>query len=125
MSSAARGVRVGWGFGPGGVMAGMKDVLGHGGAWARGAERGAPAELLRDPPAMAAYLREHKGRLQQRLDLLDAGFSRMAAAGLPVRHIPPQGAIYPSVQFALIGKRGLPTNDQLRDYLLDAAGPRA
>jgi len=121
-SFAATGVRVGWGVGPRAVIAAMKDVLGHVGAWAPRAEQVATAELLRDPPAMAAYLREHKGRLQQRLDLLDAGFSRMAAAGLPVRHIPPQGAIYLSVQFALIGKRGLRTNDQVREYLLDEAG---
>ena len=46
----------------------------------------------------------------------------LAGAGLPVRDIPPQGAIYLSVQFDLIGRRGLRTNDQVRKYLLDEAG---
>jgi len=121
-SFAATGVRVGWGVGPRAVIAAMKDILGHVGAWAPRAEQVATAELLRDPPAMNAYLREHKGRLQERLDRLHEGFSRMAKAGLPVRDIPPQGAIYLSVQFDLIGKRGLKTNDQVRKYLLDEAG---
>ena len=121
-SFAATGVRVGWGVGPRAVIAAMKDILGHVGAWAPRAEQVATAELLRDPPAMNAYLREHKGRLQERLELLHEGFSRMAKAGLPVRDIPPQGAIYLSVQFDLIGKRGLKTNDQVCKYLLDEAG---
>jgi len=41
---------------------------------------------------------------------------------LPVRDIPPQGAIYLSVQFDLIGKRGFRTNDDVRRYLLEQAG---
>jgi len=121
-SFAATGVRVGWCIGPRAVIAAIKDILGHVGAWAPRAEQVATAELLRDAPAMDAYLREHKGRLQARLDLLHAGFTRMAKAGLPVRDIPPQGAIYLSVQFDLIGRRGLRTNDQVRKYLLDEAG---
>ncbi len=121
-SFAATGVRVGWCIGPRAVIAAIKDILGHVGAWAPRAEQVATAELLRDAPAMDAYLREHKGRLQERLDRLHQGFTRMAKAGLPVRDIPPQGAIYLSVQFDLIGKRGFRTNDQVRKYLLDEAG---
>src|SRR5467141_2709447 len=121
-SFAATGVRVGWCIGPRAVIAAIKDILGHVGAWAPRAEQVATAELLRDAPAVDAYLREHKGRLQERLDRLHQGFTRMARAGLPVRDIPPQGAIYLSVQFDLIGKRGFRTNDQVRKYLLDEAG---
>jgi aspartate aminotransferase len=115
---AATGVRVGWCVGPKAVIAAMRDVLGHVGAWAPRAEQVATAELLRDGPAVDAYLRVHKGGLQSRLDALHAGFSRMAAAGLPVRDIPPQGAIYLSVQFKLRGR----SNDEVRRYLLDEAG---
>jgi aspartate aminotransferase len=119
---AATGVRVGWGVGPKAVLAAMRDILGHVGAWAPRAEQVATAELLRDGPSMDAYLRQHKGGLQARLDKLHQGFTRMAAAGLPVRDIPPQGAIYLSVQFDLVGKKGLRTNDEVRRYLLDEAG---
>src|SRR5437764_11018869 len=108
-SFAATGVRVGWCIGPRAVIAAIRDILGHVGAWAPRAEQVATAELLRDAPAVDAYLGEHKGRLQERLDRLHQGFTRMAKSGLPVRHIPPQGAIYLSVQFDLIGRHGLRT----------------
>jgi len=121
-SFAATGVRVGWCIGPQAVIAAIRDILGHVGAWAPRAEQVATAELLRDQPAMDAYVRQHVGRLQERLDRLHEGFSRMAKAGLPVRDIPPQGAIYLSVKFDLIGKRGFRTNDEVRRYLLDEAG---
>jgi aspartate aminotransferase len=119
---AATGLRVGWCVGPRAVIAAVRDILGHVGAWAPRAEQVATAELLRDTPAMVEYLREHKGRLQARLDKLHEGVLRMAGAGLPVRDIPPQGAIYLSVQFDLIGRRGFRTNDDIRRYLLEEAG---
>jgi aspartate aminotransferase len=116
---AATGVRVGWGIGPRAVIAAMKDILGHVGAWAPRAEQLATAQLLRDGAAMDSYLAQHKGALQARLDKLHEGFTRMAAQGLPVRDIPPQGAIYLSVQFKL---PKLSTNDAIRKYLLSEAG---
>ena len=115
---AATGIRVGWCVGPRAVIAAVRDILGHVGAWAPRAEQVATAELLRDGAAVDSFLEKHKGGLQQRLDALHAGFSRMAAAGLPVRDIPPQGAIYLSVQFAVPGR----TNDEVRRYLLEEAG---
>jgi aspartate aminotransferase len=116
---AATGVRVGWSAGPKAVIAAMKDILGHVGAWAPRAEQVATAALLRNPEAVDRYLAKHKGGLQARLDLLHEGFTKMAAAGLPVRDIPPQGAIYLSVQFKL---ERLKTNDAIRKYLLEEAG---
>jgi aspartate aminotransferase len=119
---AATGVRVGWGVGPRAVIGAMRDLLGHVGAWAPRAEQVATAELLRDPQATDEFLATHKAGLQARLDALHAGFARMAKAGLPVRDIAPQGAIYLSVQFDLVGKHGLHSNDAVRKYLLEEAG---
>ena len=119
---AATGVRVGWGVGPRAVIAAMRDLLGHVGAWAPRAEQVATAELLRDTRATDEFLATHKAGLQARLDALHAGFTRMTEAGLPVRDIAPQGAIYLSVQFNLVGKRGLSSNDDVRKYLLEEAG---
>ena len=119
---AATGVRVGWGVGPRAVIAGMRDILGHVGAWAPRAEQVATAEFLADGAAVERYRAQlHKG-LQARLDRLHKGFTAMAAAGLPVRSIEPQGAIYLSVQFGLAGKHGLSTNNDVRRYLLEEAG---
>jgi len=119
---AATGLRVGWGVGPPAVVGAMRDFLGHVGAWAPRAEQVATAEVLRNAPAVDGFQREFHARLQARLDRLHQGFSAMRAAGLPVRHISPQGAIYLSVQFELMGKRGLRTNDDVRSYLLREAG---
>jgi aspartate aminotransferase len=119
---AATGLRVGWGVGPKAVIAAMRDFLGHVGAWAPRAEQVATAELLRDAAAVDAYGRDFHAQLEARLDRLHQGFSAMQAEGLPVRHISPQGAIYLSVQFDLIGRRGLRTNDDVRSYLLREAG---
>jgi aspartate aminotransferase len=61
-------------------------------------------------------------RVNERLTALHQGFSAMRAAGLPVHSIAPQGAIYLSVRFELLGKQGLRTNHDIRKLLLDKAG---
>ena len=105
---AATGLRVGWGVGPPAVISAIRDFLGHVGAWAPRAEQVATAEVLRDAAAVDAYGREFRAQLQARLDRLHQGFSAMHAAGLPVRDISPQGAIYLSVQFDLPHQRRRP-----------------
>src|SRR5438094_7903247 len=119
---AATGLRVGWGVGPPAVIGAMRDFLGHVGAWAPRAEQVATAEVLRDAGAMDAYGRDFRAQLQARLDRLHDGFSAMHAAGLPVSDISPQGAIYLSVRFDLVGRRRFRTNDDVRSYLLEEAG---
>jgi aspartate aminotransferase len=60
--------------------------------------------------------------LQLRLDLLYDRIHAMSDDGLPVRAIAPQGAIYLSVQFDLIGRGAIKSNEQIRRLLLDDAG---
>ncbi|WP_095978995.1 pyridoxal phosphate-dependent aminotransferase [Melittangium boletus] len=119
---AATGVRVGWALGPPSIISRMKDVLGHVGAWAPKAEQGAVARFLEDVPAMSGFLESMRKRLDERLVALHQGFTAMREAGLPVRSIAPQGAIYLSVQFELVGRAGLRTNNDIRKLLLDKAG---
>jgi aspartate aminotransferase len=119
---AATGVRVGWALGPPSIISRMKDVLGHVGAWAPKAEQVAVARFLDDVPATSGFLETMRRRVDERLVVLHQGITAMRAAGLPVRSIAPQGAIYLSVQFDLIGKKGLRTNDDIRKLLLDKAG---
>jgi len=123
---AATGLRVGWAVGPSDVMARMSDLLGHVGAWAPRAEQGATARLLGATGEVQAYRRGMLAGLQQRLDALYDGLRAMAAEGLPVEVIPPMGAIYLSVRFAVLGRRTdagatLATNEEVRAYLLDRA----
>lgn len=118
---AATGVRVGWGVGPPSIISRMKDVLGHVGAWAPKAEQVAVARFLEDVPATEAFLEGMLKRVDARLEALFQGLARMRDAGLPVRVIEPQGAIYLSVRFDLIGKGGVRTNDDIRKLLLEKA----
>jgi aspartate aminotransferase len=124
---AATGVRVGWTVGPEDVTKRMASVLGHVGAWAPRAEQIATARVLEDTAAIEAYHAEMKAGVQSRLNALYDGVQALAEAGYAVEAIPPMGAIYLSVRFPLHGwttpnAAVLATNDDIRLYLLDAAG---
>src|SRR5207249_10261843 len=68
------------------------------------------------------YLCTPNGRHMPRLDRLNDVFSRSTSPWSTKRATTPQGAIYISVQFDLIGKRRFRTNDHVRKYLLEEAG---
>jgi aspartate aminotransferase len=126
-SFAATGVRVGWTLGPADVTARMASILGHVGAWAPRAEQIATARLLEATDEIRAYHADMKRGVEERLDALYEGIEALRAAGFPVHAITPMGAIYLSARFALHGWRTpdgsvLASNDQIRQYLLEAAG---
>jgi len=129
-SFAATGLRVGWAAAPPYIRSRMADILAHVGAWAPRPEQAATAELLADDGAVAAFHATMIAALRRRLDRLHEGFEDMARAGLPVEVVPPQGAIYLSVRFALDGHRldGDPSrqpirsNEEIRRLLLTEAG---
>ncbi len=123
---AGTGLRVGWGVVPPHIQGKFKALIGHVGAWAPRPEQMATAWLLERDEVIDAWLDEFRPQLEARLNLIHQRFSEMAAAGLPVRAIAPQGAIYLSIQVDLVG-RSLPdggvieTNEQIRLLLLDGA----
>lgn len=124
---AATGVRVGWTVGPADVTKRMASILGHVGAWAPRAEQVATARLLEETEEIERYHAEMRGAVQARLDALYQGISQLGSRGFPVSAIPPMGAIYLSARFQLHGWRTpdgavLGTNEEIRRYLLDAAG---
>jgi aspartate aminotransferase len=124
---AATGVRVGWTAAPADITKRMASALGHVGAWAPRAEQVAVAHLLNDDAAIDAYHDVMHRGVQDRLDALHAGMEALHARGFPVEAIVPMGAIYLSVRMALHGWRTpdgavLATNDDIRRYLLEAAG---
>lgn len=124
---AATGVRVGWTAGPADVTGRMASVLGHVGAWAPRAEQVATARLLPEDAVIDTYHATMKEGVRARLDALYAGLLRLREAGLPVDAIVPMGAIYLSARFELHGRaspagEALRTNDDIRRYLLEAAG---
>jgi aspartate aminotransferase len=119
---AATGLRVGWTVAPPFVTRRMRDILGHVGAWAPRPEQMAVAKFLGQRAEIETFHDTMIRELQLRLDLLYHGFEAMRRDGLPVRAIPPQGAIYLSVQFDLIGRGSVTTNEEIRRLLLEKAG---
>lgn len=119
---AATGLRVGWAVAPPYVIARMRDILGHVGAWAPRPEQIAVARFLGMRDEVAAYHETMIAGLRERLDLLHDGIEAMRADAIPARAIDPQGAIYLSAQFDLIGHAGITTNEQIRKLLLERAG---
>lgn len=119
-SFAATGLRVGWAVAAPPLIARMRDYLGHVGAWAPKPEQVATARFLADPER-AAWQQQFRRELKLRLDLAHDGLMAMRRDGLPVDAIAPQGAIYLSVHFDLIGRR-FATNAEIRRHVLEAAG---
>lgn len=124
---AATGIRVGWGAGPAPVIAKMKAILTHMGAWAPMPEQKGVARFLKNTDAVDSYLDEFRKKILYRLDALFAGFESMRKAGLPVKCIAPQAAIYLTIQMDLRGKtkangEKLGTQEAVTNYLLEEAG---
>jgi aspartate aminotransferase len=119
---AATGLRVGWTVAPQHVTARMRDIIGHIGAWAPRPEQIAVARFLGKKEDIDTFHESMIRELQLRLDLLHDGFEAMRRDGLPVLAFEPQGAIYLSVQFDLVGRGGITTNEQIRRLLLERAG---
>ncbi len=117
---AATGLRVGWAVGPPYIVSRIRDLLGHVGAWAPRPEQiAAAAVFLDDGVAEKAAAAVRDGALE-RLRALYEGIERLRAQGLPVRALPPAGAIYLSAQFNLIDRLG--SNEAIRKLMLDEAG---
>jgi aspartate aminotransferase len=124
---AATGVRVGWVMAPTDVIDKMNNFLQHVGTWAPRAEQVATAKLLMAADAIASYRQELIAGAQARLSALYDGIKAQRAAGHAVDAVAPQGAIYLSGQFALMGKTppdgpALTTNESVRQWLLRTTG---
>jgi len=117
---AATGLRVGWTVGPPYLVARMRDLLGHVGAWAPRPEQHATAEILARPELTAELAGAVRGAVLARLDALHDGLDRLHRDGLPVEVLPVGGGLYLSVRFDLVSRLG--SNDAIRKYLLEEAG---
>ena len=126
-SFAATGLRVGWAVGPPDIIERMAAIPTHVGAWAPRPAQMATAELLSNPAAIETYRAKMRPEILARLDILAGGIKALADEGHDVEAIDPAGAIYLSLRLGVAGKRTpagerLETDDDIRTYLLDAAG---
>jgi aspartate aminotransferase len=123
---AATGLRVGWGFGPVDVIARMAAILGHVGAWAPRPEQIGTIAFLRDEAALREHRESFRLAVGARLDRLHRGLVGLESQGLPVKSLPPMGAIYLTARLDVRGKVTpagdvLRTNEDVRRYLLETA----
>lgn len=101
---AATGVRVGWSMGPAHVIAKMKAINSHVGAWSPMAEQHATAKYLHQKEAVRHYFKHFKSELSERLNKIYDGFIRLKNDGYAVDAVAPQAAIYLTIQLNLVGK---------------------
>ncbi|MBC7616726.1 MAG: aminotransferase class I/II-fold pyridoxal phosphate-dependent enzyme [Pedobacter sp.] len=109
---ASTGVRVGWAFGPAHIIAKMKSLLGHIGAWAPKAEQVAVAGYFKQKELVDQYLTSFKTQVQASLDELYKGFQTLKSEGFAVDAVVPMGAIYLTLKIDYIGKT-TPSGDVL------------
>jgi aspartate aminotransferase len=124
---AATGVRVGWSLGPAELIAKMKAILTHVGAWAPMPEQKATAKFLQNYSAIDKYFDTFKTDILYRLQTIYDGIMALKEKGYPVDAITPQAAIYLTLQFDLKGSATasgsvLTHQADVTQYLLEAAG---
>jgi len=123
---AATGVRVGWALGPATVIAKMKAILSHVGAWAPMAEQKAVAKYLLQKENIQRYLQHFKAEIELRLRYIHDGFKALQQKGYSVDAIAPQAAIYLTIKLDLTGKttaegKRLETQSDVTSYILAEA----
>ena len=102
---AATGVRVGWALGPVEVLAKMRSINSHVGAWAPMAEQKAVANYLPQTAAIDKYFVHFKAEVDERLERIFNGFQQLKKEGFNVDAIAPQAAIYLTIQINVAGKK--------------------
>lgn len=122
----ATGVRVGWSFGPAEIMAKMKAILSHLGAWAPMAEQKATAAYLQMDDRIQEFLQSFKAEIEERLVRIHDGFVKLKQEGYKVDAVAPQAAIYLTVKVDLAGSttktlQVLTNQSDVTAYLLSEA----
>ena len=123
---ASTGVRVGWALGPERILAKMKAINSHLGAWSPMAEQHASAKFLLQKEVVDEFLSQFRKELSTRLQLIYEGFRALKLEGFPVNACAPQAAIYLTIQLSLTGRikedgQSLATQPDVTSYLLDTA----
>lgn len=121
---AGTGVRVGWGYGPTNVIAKMKAICSHMGAWSPRAEQVATARFLDKVEVVDDFLTDIKHKINDRLTGFYAGFQQLKDEGLRVDAIAPQAAMYLTVQFDYVGATKpdgstIANTQDLTSYIMD------
>lgn len=123
---AATGVRVGWALGPQKVLAKMRAINSHVGAWSPMAEQQAVATFLREEGPLESYMEHFKAEIYERLQRIYTGFQQLKKEGFAIEACKPEASIYLTIRFDLKGKktadgRVLEKQSDVAAYILDEA----
>lgn len=123
---AATGVRVGWSMGPAALLAKMRAILSHVGAWAPMPEQKGLTKFLQQEGAIKNFLAEFKAEVEFRLRAIYEGLKNLKQQGFSVDAVSPEAAIYLTVKFDLVGRKTaegklLETQADVTSYLLQYA----
>ncbi|MGV3530245.1 MAG: pyridoxal phosphate-dependent aminotransferase [Flavisolibacter sp.] len=123
---AATGVRVGWSMGPAHLLAKMRSILSHVGAWAPMPEQKGVTQFLKQEEAINKYLAHYKAEIEERLRRIYNGIVTLKDEGHNVNAVAPEAAIYLTLKFDLKGKKTregevLQTQEDVTGFLLKEA----
>lgn len=123
---AATGVRLGWALGPKPLISKMASVLAHIGAWSPKPEQVALGRFLSHNTEVDQFLNSFRDAIFNRLHIFYNALISLKESGLPIDVIPPQGAMYLTINFNLTGKKTpsgkiLETADDILNFILDDA----
>jgi len=113
-------------MGPAEVLAKMRSINSHLGAWSPMAEQKAVARFLGKTEAIDKYFVHFKAEINERLNRIFNGFQQMKKEGFAVDAIAPQAAIYLTIQIDYAGKttaggKLLASQADVTSYILDEA----
>jgi aspartate aminotransferase len=114
-------------MGPAFIIAKMRAILSHVGAWAPMAEQKAVAKFLLDHESIKRFLENYKAELEERLTKIFEGFMQLKEEGYQVDAVAPEAAIYLTIIINLVGKKTatgeeLQTQEEVTSYILKEAG---
>lgn len=125
---AATGVRVGWGLGPKPIIAKMRMMLSHIGAWPPKPEQIAVARFLLNFSQVDDYISDFKNRLYKRLNIFYTKLCELQQqfGKDKIMVLKPQATFYLTVKLNLFSMstaegKVLKTVDEINSYLLDEA----
>lgn len=123
---AATGVRLGWAFGPKPLINKMSSVLAHIGAWSPKPEQIALGNFLDNDSEVDQFLDVFKDAIFNRLNIFYEALLSLKKDGFPIEVIPPQGAMYLTINFKLVGKKTpsgkiIETTDDILNFILEDA----